>query len=268
MSQRLRTYGMYFCFACTLMAGMGCSHLQQKEDESLCRIADNLRLSGNKNEAISMYKQFLKKSPNKLPIYLKLGETQIENGQLDEARRTFEEALPLDQNYQVKKRLARCYILAGLIDVALPIYKEILSSTNNSDVDAYNGMGMVYELQGNDKEAIKAYQAALVLEPNNESVQSNLGLSLAFSGRHAESLKWLVPIGEKLNATPKQRHNLAVAYALAGQENKARVLFSKSLSESQIEENLNKLRELKLNFGHRIPISGAIPMSNEPIEEK
>lgn len=228
----------------------GCAHQQRNDDESLYRVADNLRRSGNKSEAINIYKQFLEKSQDKLPIYLKLGDTLIENGQLEEARLTFEQALPLDQDNQVKRRLARCYVLAGLTDVAFPIYKEILLESNNKDVDSYNGLGMIYELKGNDKAAIKAYKTALSLDPSNEAVQSNLGLALAFKGAHAEALKWLAPIGEKTTSTPKQRHNLAIAYALAGQEHKARILFLKDLNASQVEQNLESLRNLRKKSSH------------------
>ncbi|MEI8295382.1 MAG: tetratricopeptide repeat protein [Alphaproteobacteria bacterium] len=233
--------------AISLLAGCNKSD-KDDQDGSVLRAADRMRASGNPTGAIAIYRRVLEKTPNdadKLPIYLNLGDALIENGQLNEASKVFEQALEIDRDFQAKKRLARCYLLAGKPNPVIKICNEIIAA-NDKDAEAYNALGVAYDLKADRKRAQESYNMALSISPNDPNIQGNLGLSLAFSGAYEESFKWLVPLGEKIGATPKQRHNLAVAYALSGERNKARVLFAKDLDSQEVEGNMHILKGVQL----------------------
>lgn len=203
-----------------------------------------MHAAGDANSAINIYKSALDKNPpHKLPLYLKLGESYMNAGQLDEAKKVYEEALPCDENDEVKRQLARLYISTGQPDAAISILEGIIL-VHKDDVTALNGLGVAYDVRGEHQIAQSSYRKALIIHGENDEVKSNLGLSLAFSGQYEEALKWLQPMGERLGATSKQRHNLALAYALSGDESKAEELYARDMGKSEIHKNLHAVQML------------------------
>lgn len=222
----------------------GCNHLAREdwEQSSLIRAGDRMQAAGDTASAINIYKSALDKNPpHKLPLYLKLGEAYVNAGQLDEAKKVYEEALPWDEEDEVKKQLARLYISTGQPDAAIPIFEGIVL-VRKDDVMALNGLGVAHDVRGEHQVAQEFYRKALIIYEKNDEVKSNLGLSLAFEGRYEEALKWLQPIGERLSATPKQRHNLALAYALSGDQEKAAELYAKDMGKSDVDKNIYAIR--------------------------
>ena len=80
----------------------------------------------------------------------------------------------------------------------------------------YNGIAVAYDVGGDHSTAQAYYRVALELEPANLAARSNLGLSLALSGDHPQSIKVLKSAVAHPYATQEQRRMLAAAYALAG----------------------------------------------------
>lgn len=226
---------------------VGCGHQELENDStSLLKAADRMQEKGNIQSAIPIYQKALEKpGAAKLSIYLKLGHAYIAGGDLEAARKTFEQALEVDENNQAKTQLARCYLLAGKPDAAIIIFQEIIDK-NQSDSKSFNGLGVAYDLKHNHKQAQEYYKKALQIRPDDAEVISNLGLSFAFSGDFSESLKRLQPLGEQVGASPKQRHNLAVVYVLSKQDQKAHDLFSKDLDHTIVEENIKNLKKVSI----------------------
>jgi len=236
---------------------------EEREQNSLVRAGDRVYAAGDPVTAINVYKSALEKNPShKLPIYLKLGEAYMNARQLEEAKKIYEEALPYDENDEIKKQLGKLYLTAGQPDQAISIFEGVLL-VHKDDLRAYNGLGVAYDLKGDHKLAQESYGKALQINPENDEVKSNLGLSLAFEGKYSESLKLLQPIGERLDATSQQRHNLALVYALAGDHAKSQELYAKDMDIGEINGNLHLVqmatqstltprKKEKLNIGKEI----------------
>lgn len=230
-------------FSCSLLLA-SCNRLspEQGEQASLIRAGDRVQAAGDPSSAISVYKSALEKNPaHKLPLYLKLGEAYMNAGLIDDAKQVYEEALPLDENDEVKKQLGRLYLNTGQPDAAILIFEGIVL-VHKDDIKAFNGLGVAYDLKGEHQLAQDYYRKALFINGENDDLKSNLGLSLAFEGKYEESLKLLQPIGEALGATSKQRHNLALVYALSGDPSKAREVFAKDMKGAEIKKNLYAIR--------------------------
>jgi Flp pilus assembly protein TadD len=233
---------LIFILLCSFLQ-VSCNHTSDvdNEQDSLVRAGDRVHATGDSASAINVYKSALAKNPtNKLPIYLKLGEAYMNVERLEEAKKTYEEALPYDEHDEVKKHLGRLYLSTGKPDQAIAIFEGIIL-VHKDDIKALNGLGVAYDLKGKHVIAQDYYRKALAINGENEDVKSNLGLSLAFSGHFKESLELLEPIGGAVNATSKQRHNLALAYGLSGNQAKSQELYAKDLESSVINENLHAI---------------------------
>jgi len=223
---------------------VSCNRLsrQEGEQDSLIRAGDRVQAAGDSSSAINVYKSALEKNPaNKLPLYLKLGEAYMNAERLDDAKRVYEEALPIDENDEVKKQLGRLYLSTGQPDSAISIFEEIIM-VHKDDIRALNGIGVAYDLKGDHQTAQSYYHKALQVNEENNDIKSNMGLSLAFEGRYEESLRLLRPIGEALGATSKQRHNLALVYALSGNHSKAQEIYAKDMEAPDFQGNLHAIR--------------------------
>lgn len=215
---------------------------ENKEQDSLIRAGDRVNAAGDPSSAISVYKSALEKNPpHKLPLYLKLGEAYMNVERLDEAKKVYEEALPLDEHDEVKKQLGRLYLSTGQPDLAIAMFEGIIL-VHKDDIKAFNGLGIAHDLKGEHQVAQDYYRRALAINEDSNDIKSNLGLSLAFSGKYEESLKLLEPIGDAIGATSKQRHNLALAYALSGNHSKSQEIFARDMSQGEIDENLHAIR--------------------------
>lgn len=222
---------------------VSCNHLSPEDNEqtSLVRAGDRVNAAGDATSAINVYKSALEKNPpHKLPLYLKLGEAYMKAERIDEAKNIYEEALPFDENDEVKKQLGRLYLSVGQPDAALSIFEGIVLIHKN-DLKALNGLGVAHDLRGEHQRAQEYYLKALSLNEENDEIKSNLGLSLALEGKYDEALKWLQPVGEALGATSKQQHNLALAYALSGNPSKAQEIFAKDMDTGEMNENMHAL---------------------------
>ena len=233
---------LIFMVLCSFIQ-VSCNRLstQDNEQDSLIRAGDRVQAAGDSSSAINVYKSALEKNPtHKLPLYLKLGEAYMNAERLEDAKKVYEEALPIDENDEVKKQLGRLYLSTNQPDTAISIFEGIIL-VHKDDVRALSGLGVAYDIKGDHQTAQTYYQKALQVNEENNDVKSNMGLSLAFEGRYEESLKLLQPIGEALGATSKQRHNLALVYSLAGNHQKAQEIFSKDMTTSDIHENLHAI---------------------------
>ncbi|MBM3632618.1 MAG: tetratricopeptide repeat protein [Alphaproteobacteria bacterium] len=220
-----------------------CNHKsgQQGDQDGLIRAGDRVNQAGDSTSAINVYKSALEKNPpQKLPLYLKLGEAYMNAERLEEAKKTYEEALPYDENDEVKKQLGRLYIATGQPDTAISMFEGILL-VHKDDGKALNGLGVAYDIKGDHQRAQDLYRKSLIINGDNDQVKSNLGLSLAFSGKYDEALKLLQPLGEAVGATSKHRHNLALVYGLSGNKAKAQEIYGKDMDAREIQENLHAL---------------------------
>ena len=75
------------------------------------------------------------------------------------------------------------YTQQGRLDEAIREYQAALR-INPDDADAYFSLGAIYTQQGRTDEAIREYQAALRVNPRRCRRDVNLGVALRATGPH------------------------------------------------------------------------------------
>lgn len=164
-----------------------------------------------------------------------------------------------DQQFEVLKQLSVSHPNDGPLQSKLG--KQLLKAGRNGeaiamleraaaqpDVDwkTLSALGSAYDQQGNYAQARTKYQAALALQPNQLSVENNLGMSYALEGKlpDAEKILRSAVAQPGSDSQPRVRQNLALVVGLQGRFDEARTIASADLPADQVEANLNYLQQM------------------------
>ena len=174
--------------------------------------ATNLQQMGQTEQQIAVLKSIAVARPNDGPLQAKLGKQLLSAGRAGEATTMLERA----------------------------------AAQPSVDWQTLSALGSAYDQQGNYTAARAKYQQALVLKPNQLSVENNLAMSYALEGKlpDAEKLLRSAMTQQGVDAQPRVRQNLALVVGLQGRFDEARQIASADLPADQVEANLNYLQQM------------------------
>lgn len=161
--------------------------------------------SNNAPMAIDLAEKAVAKSPADAPVRALLGNAYFAGGRFRSAESAYRDALTLDpMQPQVALKLA-------LVQIA----------------------------QGKNAEAVAFLNEARdLLDP------SDYGLALALAGHPAQAMAVLEPAARQPGADATVRQNLALAHALAGDWDEARVIASQDIPEGQLDSRMHQWMQL------------------------
>ncbi len=192
--------------------------------DTMLRIGDAARDAGDISAAIPIYRRAHMLAPLELDPLLRLADTLSHVGAHREAGNAWKRALTLEPR-SFDARLGYGETLAALDQPSLALEQFRLAAELGDGGDLYNGMGVAHDLLGDAAAAQAAYRKGLDGE-RSLKLLNNLGLSLALSGEYDEA----IPVLEEANGFPgagaRHRTNLALAYALSGQTDRARAIMA------------------------------------------
>ena len=237
--------------AVTACAGPSESELgtPNADTASLLRIAETTRAAGDPAAAVQLYRRAHALSPEDPTPLIRLGETFNALGAYTEASEAWTNALTLDAN---NADILRGYgiTLTGLNQPHLALERFNSAAALNPEPRTYNGIGVAYDMLGQPETAQANYRAGLALDPADIGLTSNLGLSFALSGRYAEAIAMLERAATMPNATVRHRQNLALAYGVAGETEKAERLARVDLDEQAVLQNMAFYNTLRAMTDH------------------
>jgi Flp pilus assembly protein TadD len=152
-------------------------------------LADNFQKVGENEKAIQSYRAILFNHPANAEVSYRLGKLQASLGRDAEAMET---------------------LVAGL-------------EHSPKEPRLLNVIGVLKDQEGDHSTAQFYYRESLTEDPNNVSVENNLGLSLALSGQASEAVALLEEVVSEPGASDVSRRNLELAYAKAAEESAAAV---------------------------------------------
>ena len=208
-------------------------------DSSPQKLAEKYVSDNMIKEAIGEYKKLLKKSPNNMLTYYKLGELYLKNKSYDEGIECFEKIVSFGKydkglnKYKVLKKLGRAYLLNDevdkafglycdilnenhndeeallqvgfsslgqeMFDVAFETFEKLLTVTANANFEVYFGAGIAALQLSRLTEAIEHFKSALKLLP--ESDIANLAIAFAFKKKkeYQHAIEYLQKISNSSN---------------------------------------------------------------------
>lgn len=227
------------CVANPIATGGGSGQLAPPGGESaaLVRVADSMRDAGDVAGAIPFYRRAHQLDTLQATPLVHLARALHTVGAHAEAAQTWRAALKLEPDDAEALR-GYGYSLIALNKPQIAINQLRASNEIAEDLRSYNGLGVAYDMIGDSRGAQVHYRMGLQLAPENVTLLSNLGLSLALSGDFPESVNLLLRVVASAVATARHRQNLALAYGLAGQVEKAADVARQDLDEEAVANNL------------------------------
>ncbi len=221
-------------------------------ESSFLALANEMAADGDYNAAIPLFRRAIKWHPYASEPLVGLGNSLRAIGQYRQAEKIYQSALARnEQNTEALKGLGKTYISLNRPTMAVPILQEAIS-LNSRDVEIITSLALALELQGNSASALEVYKDGFSVAPDNLKLLNNYGLSLALKSRYDQAIDILKQAAQHRDAGAVHRQNLAMAYALAGNEIMSTRLLSIDNSPDLANENLGYFRILaSLSSGDR-----------------
>src|SRR5689334_16794787 len=134
--------------------------------------------------------------------------------------------------------LGNAYFQAGRFKSAEAAYKDSLTLVSNQP-EAILKLALVEIAQGKNDEAIAFLNGA-----RGELDPANYGLALALAGRPADAVAVLDPAARERGADATVRQNLALAHALAGEWEQARIIAAQDVPANQLDQRIDQWMQL------------------------
>lgn len=213
-------------------------------NNSFLRLANEMAEQGDHNAAIPLYRRAHKWEPSSSAPLVGLGASLGSIGQYNDAVEAYQQAISKNgQNVGALKGLGSSYLALNRPVRALPYLQQAVR-VSPRDVDAMSSLALALDMQGHRDASLEVYKDGLAVDPDNLKLLNNYGLSLALQSRHDQSISILKQAAQHRDAGATHRQNLAMAYALAGNETMSARLLSIDSGPDLTNENLNYYRVL------------------------
>lgn len=213
-------------------------------ESSFMALASEMAAQGDHAAAIPLYRRAIKWHPFASDPLVGLGDSLRAVGQYQEAEKVYQSALSRNEkNLAALKGLGSTYITLGRPTLAVPLLHDAVS-LDPRDVEAISSLAVALELQGHTQAASEVYKDGLSIDPDNLKLLNNYGLSLALQSRHDQAIDVLKQAAQHKDAGASHRQNLAMAYALSGNEMMSSRLLAIDNGPDLTNENLGYFRIL------------------------
>ena len=216
---------------------------------SLMSLAETTASAGDAAAAVPLYRRAHVLSPEDPAPLIGLGETLNSLGAYIEANDAWTKALALAPS-DPDALSGFGITLTGLNQPHLALSRFQSAIALRPSARAYNGLGVAYDMLGEPENAQSSYRTGLGIDPAHIGLTSNYGLSFALSGRYSEAIAMLERAATMPGATVRHRQNLALAYGLAGEMEKAAQMARADLDEQAVLQNMAFYSTLRAMTDH------------------
>lgn len=165
-------------------------------------------------------------------------------GQADQAIAVLEGGMTvLPRDVDIRIAYAKALTAGGRFEQALNVLDAAIAP-ESPDWNALSIKGAILDQMGRNEEARALYNQALLISPEEASLEANLGLSYAMTNDLEAAEQHLRKAVQMRGASSQVRQNLALVVGLQGRFEESRALFSKELAPDQVEANMNYIRAL------------------------
>ncbi|HZT52294.1 MAG TPA: SPOR domain-containing protein [Stellaceae bacterium] len=204
---------------------------------TLMKVADETAAGGDPATAANLYRQVHEQAPKDPVPLAKMGAMLLALQEPAAAAQAYRAAVALaPQDPELHRGLALALLSSDQADAAAAEIRIALEK-RAGDARLYNLLGVANDMAGHHALAQQSYAKGLELDPASVGLRNNVALSMALSGDYKGAIDRLTQIVGP-EAPPRYRLNLAMAYALAGDDDKAAATAREVLDEKSVRNNL------------------------------
>ncbi len=212
--------------------------------EPILRVAHATKARGDLATAAGLYRRAHELAPHLPEPLIHLGFTLNQAGATAQAAEAFRRVLIIDpDNAEALRGLGLAYLNRNQIELALD--QLYMALDVEEDVRLYNAIGVAYDMRGDHHGAHTHYYLGLEVDPQNVSLRTNLGLSLALAGYSGDAVRLIDSVARDPRATPQHRQTLAMAYGLAGDMDSAAETAAMDMDQATVKQQLRYYEALR-----------------------
>ena len=187
-----------------------------------------LHQSGKFEEAEQAYLDIVLDDPGNPEALKLLGVLACQQDQFEQGLTYIEAAIENDPT------VAEFHLVLGRVHFAMgKVENGIASLLKAGELDpgrseVFGTLGDVFQQVQNFPEALRAYQRATVIDPDNVNYRIGAGLSAIFSGQHDAATEYLEQALDEDKSVPQIHYGLALIKAEAGDKSAAAELISEA----------------------------------------
>lgn len=203
--------------------------------------------TGDYPSALANYQQAGNLAPENLSALLGQAQSLRQQGKLGATTELLNQAMKLAPNdLRVLTELAINYDLQGQENLAAPLYREIAAKSPDQ-AGVYNNIGVNELTQGNYAAAIVNFSKAFMLDGNNERIINNLAMAFALYGQEDQALR----LFSKTVGEAAAWNNLGYLYMTRKRYDDAERALQKALElnpkfYARAQENLDRVERLRI----------------------
>jgi tetratricopeptide (TPR) repeat protein len=203
--------------------------LGEDQPEIHSAIGNVYRATGRTAEAIVELKQALELAPNSDEAYRRLATAYLATGNSGEAIQAYQKAVELNPYYWVNYNvLGNAYYQLANYSKAADSYRRVIELDPKNPY-AYNNLGAVLVQSGKFREAIEPLQKSLEFSADGQAY-SNLGIAYFYLKDYDKAIPAYEKAVQLVPTSDMFVGNLAEAYSLVGQKDRAQATFEQAIS--------------------------------------
>ncbi|RWX55790.1 hypothetical protein EDI28_10680 [Photobacterium chitinilyticum] len=247
MKIRLTDLGLLAVITLVLTGCTGYSTMQSEDTkvrlQSDRELAEVALVGGRPGSAIDIYRQQLESRPDDVELLYLLGVAYNQTGEFDLALHFLDKAkaqdLAVKQHVRgdILRELGRAKLALGDIRQA---QRDLESAADllPASAETMNSLGVSYALQKEYGKAREAFIVALAIEPGSLEYRNNLALGWILADQPQKGIDVLYPSYLRGSSTSKTRQNLALAFAMKGDIEAAKMIAKQDLTKPELEKNI------------------------------
>ncbi len=171
---------------------------------------------GRTGEAEVELKLSHSENPKFALAHYELGRLQMEEGELDEARKSFERAFEIDEAFPLPLvKIGDIELSLGNLERAMEMYEKALELDPNLP-DVYNRLGVMNNELQKFEVAKKMFEKALEISPDYPDALYNLSYTYVRLGKPFKALRILMDLEKRFLEDPKILNELGVLFREVG----------------------------------------------------
>lgn len=217
------------------------SPLQNKTPEELLTLGyiylqnQNLRLSR------LHFVTALEKDPDFAEAYVGLGKMDMQTGEYESALGMFAAANKIDPKLiTALVGQAQALRFEGKMNEAIIKINEAMSITPD-DIMVLNELAIIYDLMGRENLAEPLHREIVARTPDVASSHNNLGMNQMVNKQYLDAILSFMQALSLDQDNKRIKNNLAAAYALNGDEERALAIFTRTVGEAAAYNNIGYL---------------------------